>query len=50
MFQTYAFPVAESTLSSWLNRLNNELDKAEWHYTNKSYDLPYEFATGLVTL
>jgi hypothetical protein len=50
MFQTYAFPVAESTLSSWLNRLDNQLDKAEWHYTTKSYDLPYEFATGSVTL
>lgn len=50
MFQTYAFPVSESTLSSWLTRLDNQLDKAEWHYTNKSYDLPYEFATGSVTL
>ena len=50
MFQTYAFPVAESTLSSWLTRLDNQLDKAEWHYTTKSYDLPYEFATGSVTL
>jgi hypothetical protein len=50
MFQTYAFPVSDSTLSSWLNRLTTELDKAEWHYVNKSYDLPYEFATGSVTL
>lgn len=50
MFQTYAFPVSEKTLSAWLERLNGTLNKAEWHYTNKSYDLPYEFATGSVTL
>lgn len=50
MFQTYAFPVKESTVSSWLDRLTQSLDKAEWHYQNKSYDLPYDFANSLVTL
>jgi len=50
MFQTYAFPVQESTLASWLDRLTETLKKAEWHYNNKSYDLPYEFANSLVTL
>jgi len=50
MFQTYAFPVSDNTLKNWLNRLNQAMDKAEWHYVNKRYDLPYEFATGSVTL
>ena len=50
MFQTYSFPVSDSTLTVWLNRLNESLKKAEWHYVNKSYDLPYDFATGSVTL
>jgi hypothetical protein len=50
MFQTYSFPVSDNTLKLWLNRLNESLNKAEWHYVNKSYDLPYDFATGSVTL
>jgi hypothetical protein len=50
MFQTYAFAVSEPTLKVWLNRLNDTMDKAEWHYVNKRYDLPYDFATGSVTL
>ena len=50
MYQTYAFPVKESTMVDWLERLGKVLDVAEWHYTNKSYDLPYDFALGKVTL
>ena len=50
MFQTYAFAVSEPTLKGWLKRLNDTMDKAEWHYVNKRYDLPYDFATGSVTL
>lgn len=50
MFQVYAFPVKENTLESWFDRLSRCLDKAEWHYTNKRFDLPYEFATGSITL
>lgn len=49
-FQTYAFPVSSSTLSAWFTRLQSVLDKAEWHYVNKNYELPYDFATGSVTL
>lgn len=49
-FQSYAFPVSENTLSSWLIRFEESMAKAEWHYVNKSYDLPYEFANGLVAL
>ena len=49
-FQTYAFPVSEPTLSGWIDRLRESLDIADWHYINKSYELPYQFAQGLVTL
>lgn len=49
-FQTYAFPVSETTLTSWLERFKKLMEKVEWHYENKSYDLPYEFANGLVVL
>lgn len=49
-FQTYAFPVQESTLNMWLDRFNKLMEKVEWHYNNRNYDLPYEFANGEVVL
>lgn len=49
-FQSYAFPVSEKTLNTWLDRFTECIKKAEWHYQNRSYDLPYEFAQGLVVL
>jgi hypothetical protein len=49
-FQTYSFPVTEHTLNTWLDRMNKVLEAADWHYTNKRYDLPYSFATGSVVL
>lgn len=49
-FQTYAFPVSQSTLNSWLTRMEEVLKKAEWHYINKDFTLPYDFATGNVVL
>lgn len=49
-FQTYAFPVREETLNLWLSKLETSFAKAEWHYINKSYNLPYDFAVGKVVL
>ena len=49
-YQVYAFPVSENTLNNWFNKLNDVLSKAEWHYVNKNYDLPYDFALHKVTL
>ena len=49
-FQTYSFYVSEPTLNSWLDRMNKVLEAAKWHYVNKNYTLPYEFATGSVVL
>lgn len=50
MFQTYAYPVSDRTLNAWFDRFKDTIDKAEWHYKNKSFDLPYAFATGTMTL
>jgi hypothetical protein len=49
-YQVYPFPVSEVTLNSWFDRLSQALQKAEWHYINKNYELPYEYANGLVVL
>ncbi len=49
-YQTYAFPVTEKTLNNWLERFTEVIENAEWHYVNRSYDLPYQFAKGLVAL
>jgi len=49
-FQSYAFPVSEETLNKWLDRFQDCIAKAEWHYKNRSYELPYDFAKGLVVL
>lgn len=49
-FQSYAFLVSEQTLNNWLDRFTDCIQKAEWHYQNRSYELPYDFAQGLVVL
>jgi hypothetical protein len=49
-FQSYAFPVSNDTIATWFDRLEESLKKALWHYETKSYDLPYDFATGSITL
>ena len=50
MYNTYAFPVSENTLNNWFTRLADVLEKAEWHYKNKNFTLPYDFATERITL
>ena len=50
MFQTYPFPVSIGTMTTWVEKLFEELDKAHWHYENKSYGLPYDLANKLVVL
>lgn len=49
-YQVYPFPVSENTLNQWMDRLNDTLEKANWHYVNKNYDLPYDFALDKITL
>lgn len=49
-FQVYPFEVSEGTLHIWFDKLKDALHKAEWHYENSNYNLPYEFATESVIL
>lgn len=49
-FQVYTFPVSDSTLTVWFEKLMVSLNKADWHYTNKNYTLPYDFALGNIVL
>lgn len=48
--QVFAFPVCAATLHSWVWNLDEILMKANYHYTNRRYDLPYEFLANNVTL
>jgi len=48
--QVYPFEVTKTTMQDWQVRLEQKLDEAAWHYTKRRYELPYEFAEGLVTL
>ncbi len=49
--QIYVFDVSNETKSKWYNGFESEiLNVADYHYTNKEYGLPYEFAKGNVIL
>ena len=48
--QVYVFSVSEETLNRWIKTLGEVLQEANYHYSERNYDLPYEFANGNVTL
>ena len=48
--QVYVFPVSEETLLKWTNGLREALTEANYHYSERKYELPYVFAAGNVTL
>ena len=48
--QCYAFEVSTVTLNSWMDKLDEIMKIADYHYTNKKYDLPYEYEVGNVIL
>ena len=48
--QVYVFPVQEGTLIEWIKNLREALVEANYHYSERKYDLPYVFANGNVTL
>ena len=48
--QVFAFPVCAATLHSWIWNLDEILKKAEYHYTSRRYDLPYDYIVNKVTL
>jgi hypothetical protein len=48
--QLYAFPVSETTMTEWTNRLAQVEKQAEYHYTSKDFTLPYDYALSNVEL
>lgn len=48
--QVYPFPVSVKSMLDWQSQLDEVLEIAKYHYTNKDYTLPYEFAMDQVTL
>lgn len=49
-YNAYPFPVSDETMNNWFTKLTEVLDKAHWHYENRNYTLPYDFAVGKITL
>ena len=48
--QVYVFDVSDNTLQTWYEIFTMTLREANYHYTERDYSLPYEFAKGNVTL
>ena len=48
--QVYVFDVLETTLSDWALRLKETLDQANYLYSERKYNLPYQFLAGQVFL
>jgi len=48
--QCYAFEVSQVTLNSWMDKLDEIMKIADYHYTNRKFDLPYEYEVGNVIL
>jgi len=48
--QVYCFEVSPETMQTWQTGLEEKLEEAAWHYNERDYKLPYEFAIGKVIL
>ena len=48
--QCYAFEVSQVTLNSWMDKLDEIMKIADYHYTNRKFDLPYEYEVGGIIL
>jgi len=48
--QVYIFDVSEPTIQQWVERLDNVLKVANYHYTNAKYNLPYKFLVDKIVL
>jgi len=46
----YPFPVSNKTLRQWTIDMEKVINKAEYHYESKEYQLPYEFSKEEVVL
>ncbi len=48
--QVYCFEVSRPTMKLWMDKLRETMIVADWHYSNKSFDLPHQFCIGQVML
>ena len=48
--QVYVFYVSDNTLQTWYEIFTMTLRQVSYHYEQRDYSLPYEFAKGNVTL
>jgi hypothetical protein len=48
--QVYCFPVSPMTLKDWEQKTKATLKMADYHYTNRRYDLPYKLAISKCVL
>ncbi len=48
--QVYVFDVLDETMRAWAFSLSDILNRAEYHYTEKDYSLPYDYATSKIRL
>lgn len=48
--QVYPFQVSRESMDLWQEKLRTKLNEFKWHYTEKKYELPYQFATSKVIL
>tara|TARA_Y100000389_G_C17468308_1_gene527780 strand:- start:4389 stop:5375 length:987 start_codon:yes stop_codon:yes gene_type:complete len=48
--QVYIFDVLDDTMRGWAFMLSDILNQLEYHYTEKDYSLPYDFATQKIKL
>jgi len=46
----YPFLVKDRTLKGWLDRFNEVVEVANYHFSERVYDLPFEFSKGQVVL
>ena len=48
--QIYIFDITDKTKQMWWEAFHDNLFSADYHYTNKDYSLPYQFANNNVIL
>jgi len=48
--QVYPFQVSRETMDLWQQKLEVKLTEFQWHYKEKRYELPYQFAISNVIL
>jgi len=48
--QVYPFEVSSVTMNAWIVKMEEVLEKAKWHYTNRKFTLPHRFEIETIIL